>query len=34
MKILSGKISLTATSLGKIAKALEVEPADLLQDEA
>lgn len=34
MKILSGRISLTATSLGKIAKALDVEPIELIQDEA
>jgi len=33
MKILSGRISLTATSLGKIAKALDVEPIELIQDE-
>ena len=33
MKILSGKINLTATSLGKIAKALDVEPIELIQDE-
>lgn len=34
LKILSGRISLTATSLGKIAKALDVEPIELIQDEA
>lgn len=34
MKILSGRISLTATSLGKIAKALDVEPIELIQNEA
>lgn len=33
MKILSGRISLTATSLGKIAKALDVEPIELIQEE-
>lgn len=33
MKILSGRISLTATSLGKIAKALDVEPIELIQNE-
>ena len=33
MKILSGKINLTATSLCKIAKALDVEPIELIQDE-
>lgn len=32
MKILSGKISLTATSLGKLSKALNVNPKDLLQE--
>ncbi|WP_444313578.1 helix-turn-helix domain-containing protein [Megamonas funiformis] len=33
-KVLAGKIPLQPKTLGKIAKALEVEPADLLQDEA
>lgn len=31
-KILNGSINLTAKSLGKISKALDVEPADLIQD--
>mgnify|MGYP001423106945 CR=1 FL=1 len=33
MKILSGKVTLTATALGKIAKALEVKPKELIKDE-
>ena len=32
MKILSGKVTLTATALGKIAKALEVKPKELIKD--
>lgn len=31
MKILSGKIKLTAKMLGKISKALDVEPQDLIE---
>ena len=33
MKILSGKVTLTATASGKVAKALEVKPKELIKDE-
>lgn len=32
MKLLHGHIKLTAKTLGKLAKALNVEPEDLIQD--
>ncbi len=32
MKILNNRIALTAISLGKIAKALDVKPQDLIQE--
>ena len=33
IKILNGKMKLTPQTLGKIAKALEVEPKELIKDE-
>lgn len=33
IKILNGKMSLTPRTLGKMAKALDVKPVDLIKDE-